>query len=138
MLYFQRWKVLLITGSCLFFVLMAIPSLLSDELRKKLPVSLSQYTVNLGLDLQGGSQLLLEIDFNAYMREQLTNLVDEIRLKLREQKIGYRNLSASDGKVIFSLREETADIEKTLLEISPDLEISKTGEGYEIQFSEKW
>jgi preprotein translocase subunit SecD len=141
MLYFQRWKILLITATCLFFVVMSIPSLLNDQMRGKLPKFLSETTVNLGLDLQGGSQLLLEIDFNAYVREQLTNLVDEIRNKLREQKIGYKNLSASEGKVIFALRDDVAkdtDIEKVLLEVSPDLDIKKQGEGYEVSFNEKW
>ena len=106
MLHFPRCKILLISGSCLLFVLLAIPSFLSEATRDKFPSWLPHHAVNLGLDLQGGSQLLLEVDFDAFMREQLTNLVDEIRTKFREQKIGYKGLSASDGKVIFGLRDD--------------------------------
>ena len=91
--------------------MLAIPSFLSEATRERLPSWMPKHAVNLGLDLQGGSHLLLEVDFDAYMREQLTNLVDDIRAKFREQKIGYRGLSASDGKVMFSLRGDvTADV----------------------------
>lgn len=48
--------------------------------------------IQLGLDLQGGSQLLLEVDFDYYLKEQLENVEDEIRNILTENKIGYRNL----------------------------------------------
>jgi len=139
MLHFPRWKILLITGSCLLFIFLAIPSFLSESTRSKLPDWLPHHAVNLGLDLQGGSQLLLEVDFDAYQREQLTNLADEIRNHFREQKIGYRGLSASDGKVIFTLREDTtADVKKALYEVSPDLDIEQNGSGYNVSFSDKW
>src|SRR5580692_11161567 len=125
MLHFPRWKILLITGSCLLFVFLAIPSFLSESTRDKLPDWLPHHAVNLGLDLQGGSQLLLEIDFDAFMREQLGNLVDEIREHFREQKIGYRGLAA-------------ADVKKPLEDISPDLDIAHDGPNYSIAFSDKW
>src|ERR1700704_1091684 len=99
MLHFPKWKIILIAGSCLLFVLLAIPSFLGESLRNKLPDWLPHHAVDLGLDLQGGAQLLLEIDFDAFERDQLTNLVDEIRTKFREQKVGYRGLAVSDGKV---------------------------------------
>jgi preprotein translocase subunit SecD len=141
MLYFPKWKILLIVGSCLFFVILAIPSLIGESGRKALPAWMPGKTVNLGLDLQGGSQLLLEVDFNAYLREQMNNLADEIRIKLRSEKIGYKGLSVSDGVVKFTLREEDAgaDIEKLLQSVSPDLELEK-GEGaaYTARFSTRW
>src|SRR5689334_11496016 len=115
MLHFPRWQIILIAGSCLLFVFLAIPSFLKESTRNRLPDWLPHHAVNLGLDLQGGSQLLLEVDFDAFMREQLTNLVDEIRTKFREEKIGYRGLSVADGKVAFALREDvTADVKKAL------------------------
>src|SRR5262245_13088708 len=120
MLHFPRWQILLITGVCLLFVLLAIPSFFTDKTRAALPEWLPHHAVSLGLDLRGGSQLLLEIDFEAYMREQLNNLADEIRTKFREQRIGYKGLSASDGRVTFTLREDTGvDIRKALEDINP-------------------
>jgi protein-export membrane protein SecD len=141
MLHFPRWKIILIIGSCLIFVLLAIPTFLTQETRDSLPGWVPKQAINLGLDLQGGSQLLLEVDFNAYMREQLTNLVDEIRTKLREQKVGYRGLTVADGKVNFSVREEDSgvDIEKLLHQLSPDLEISKKDAvNYQVEFGDQW
>lgn len=140
MLHFPRWKILLITGSCLLFVLLAIPSFLTDSARSKIPHWLPSHAVNLGLDLQGGSQLLLEVDFDAFMREQLNNLVDEIRNHLREQKVGYRGLSVADGKVVFTVREDnTVDVTKALREVSPDLAIEQPEKlAYKVGFSDKW
>ena len=139
MLHFPRWKILLITGSCLLFIFLAIPSFLNESTRDQLPGWLPHHSINLGLDLQGGSQLLLEIDFDAYMREQHSNLVDEIRQHFREQKVGYRGLTISEGKVVFSLREDTtADVQKVLAEISPDLSVSHDGLNYSVTFSDRW
>lgn len=139
MLHFPRWKILLITGICLLSVLLAIPSFLSEETRGKFPSWLPSNTVSLGLDLQGGSQLLLEVDFDTFMREQLGNLVDEIRTRFRERKIGYRGLSVSEGRVVFTVREDnTADIAKALQEVSPDLSVENDGLAYSVAFSDKW
>ncbi|MDE3061054.1 MAG: protein translocase subunit SecD [Pseudomonadota bacterium] len=139
MLHFPRWKIILIAGSCLLFVLLAIPSFLNENTRNRLPDWLPHHAVNLGLDLQGGSQLLLEIDFDAFLREQLTNLVDEIRGKFREEKIGYRGLSVADSKVTFSLREDVkADVQKTLADISPDLDVTQDNGIYSVSFGDRW
>lgn len=139
MLHFPAWKITLIVGSCLLFVLLAIPSLLTEQTRAALPDWLPKKTINLGLDLQGGSQLLLQVDFNAYLSEQMTNLADEIRTKFRAEKIGYRGLSVSEGKVVFTLREDTtANIEKVLNDISRDLDVEEQGGQYAVAFSERW
>ena len=50
--------------------------------------------VNLGLDLQGGSHLLLEVETNNVLKEESENLVDEIRSFLRKSKIKYTNLGS--------------------------------------------
>ena len=140
MLHFPKWKVFLITGVCLFFVILAIPSLMPEATRAKvLPTWLPHRAVSLGLDLQGGSQLLLEVDFDAFLRDQLTNLQDEIRAKFRESKVGYRGLSVADNKVVFSLREDTeADVEKLLHTVNPDTEIEHSGSTYSVTFNERW
>lgn len=139
MLHFPTWKIAFIVGACTLFVLLAIPSFLSEGQRTALPDWLPKKTVSLGLDLQGGSQLLLEVDFDAFMREQMTNLADEIRTKFRAEKIGYRGLGVSGGKVVFTLREDvTADVKKTLYDISPDLDIDDSGGQYAVAFSDRW
>ena len=140
MLHFPAWKIFAIAGTCLLFVLLSIPSFLPESTRANLPEWLGKHAVSLGLDLQGGSHLLLEVDFDAYKREQLSNLVDDIRSKFREQKIGYRGLAGGDGKVNFSLREDAqGDIKKILLQTNPDLDITqKDALSYEVAFGDKW
>lgn len=140
MLHFPRWKIFLIISSCLVFILLAIPSFLPQETRDSLPEWFPKHTVNLGLDLQGGSQLLLEIDLDAYVHEQLNATLDDIRTHFRELKIGYRGLAANGENITFTLREDvTADITKILHEVNPDLRvIQQSGPAYTIGFSEEW
>ncbi len=140
MLHFPLWKKLLISATCLIFVVMAIPSLIDEDARARyIPSWLPHNAVNLGLDLQGGSHLLLEVDFDAYEREQITNLADEVRTILRDAKIGYRGLSSNDGKVTFTLREVTTqDIAKLLHSKNPDLDIAQDSETYAVNFSDTW
>lgn len=139
MLNFPAWKITLITGICVLFVWLAIPSLMPDSTRAKLPSWMPQHAVNLGLDLQGGSHLLLEIDFDAYEREQITNLADEIRGMLREAKIGYRGLSASGGKVLFTLREASEqDLVQWLKVKNPDLDVTRDNDTYSVTFNDAW
>ncbi len=137
MLHFPLWKRILIIGTCSLFVLFAIPSLMSESARGRLPTWMPTRAVNLGLDLQGGSHLLLEVDFAAYEREQLVNLADEIRGILREAKIGYRGLAAANSKVSFSLRDATSqDVGELLQERNPDLDIAQDGENFAVTISE--
>ena len=71
MMYFARWKALAIIGTCLLGVLLSVPNLLPRDV---LPSWARQ--ISLGLDLRGGSYLLLEVDTSAIVRERLESLVD--------------------------------------------------------------
>lgn len=138
MLDFPTWKITLITAICAVFVWLAIPSLMPESMREKLPSWMPKQAVNLGLDLQGGSHLLLQVDFETFEREQLANLADEIRSYLREAKIGYRGLAVTEGKVVFTLRDAGVDVEKLLQEKNRDLEIKNTGElVYAVDFTKQ-
>jgi protein-export membrane protein SecD len=141
MLYFPPWKIVTILSFCFAFIILALPTFLTEHTRQNLPSFMPKRSVNLGLDLQGGSHLLLEIDYDAFMREQLSNLSDDIRNRLREAKIGYRGLAQIDGKVKFSLRErpsENQNIEELLLKVEPDLEIVAEDLDYYVHFNDRW
>lgn len=139
MLHFSRWKIALILLACGGAIIFALPNFLSKATRDALPGVLPTHTVSLGLDLQGGSHLLLEVDFAAFLREQLANLADDIRAKLRDAKAGYRNLSVRDNKVVFSLREDAnIDVPATLYKIDPDLDVQVNGRDVSVGFSPKW
>ncbi|MBY0355274.1 MAG: protein translocase subunit SecD [Rickettsiales bacterium] len=102
---FPLWKSLTVLFVTLLFTYFTLPTFLSPEARRHLPASAQDMTLNLGLDLRGGSHLLLEVDFDSYFREQRENLRTEIRTALREIKLGYRDFEVTADSVRFSLPE---------------------------------
>jgi preprotein translocase subunit SecD len=140
MLNFSRWKIFFIVVICLISAVAALPSFISKEGRNELPSFLPNKNINLGLDLQGGSQLLIEVDFNNYLKDQLQMMQDAIRKELRTNKIGYSNLKVSGNKLFFSLRdEEDADKMKSIIKnFNKDLDLDNEQEkGYSLSFSEQ-
>jgi SecD/SecF fusion protein len=92
MLYFSTWKTVLIWLIVAIGALFAAPNLYSPEVRASLPAALPDRPMTLGLDLQGGSHLLLQIDRDALVRERLETLRDDARRILRDEQVGYTNL----------------------------------------------
>jgi len=115
MLYFAKWKILLILGISLAGLIFTAPNFLDREVTDGLPDWLPHKQINLGLDLQGGSHLLLEVDTNAVVQERLQGLVEAARADLRKARIGYTGgLGVSDGdKVIVRVRKP-ADLDKAV------------------------
>ncbi len=105
MVYLDRWKVILILGVCAWGLLTAAPNLLGPETRAALqrhaPAFIPSQSVNLGLDLRGGSYLLLEVETQAVIEERLQSLVDQVRTELRGARIGYTELGRHDQTVQF-------------------------------------
>jgi len=112
MLHFTRWKALAIVLFSVVVCLMTVPSLLSPEALQSLP-SYFQRRLVLGLDLQGGSHILLEVDSNAVRKERTETLRDDVRRVLREARIGYSNLAIQNLSVQVRIREE-ADVPEAL------------------------
>ena len=78
---------------CLLALYVALPSFLPQDIRQKYAGLLYGKSINLGLDLRGGSHLLLQADFNSYIREQFENLSEDVKLALRKESLGYRNFT---------------------------------------------
>jgi preprotein translocase subunit SecD len=91
MLYFTRWKALAIILTALVVCLCAVPNFFPEAQVKTWPVWAQRHIV-LGLDLQGGSYLLLEVDSNYVKKEKLDQVRDDARRVLREAKIPYQGL----------------------------------------------
>jgi preprotein translocase subunit SecD len=91
MLYFTRWKALAIILTALVVCLCAVPNFFPEAQVKTWPVWAQRHIV-LGLDLQGGSYLLLEVDSNYVKKEKLDQVRDDVRRTLRDAKIGYTGL----------------------------------------------
>ena len=112
MLYFSRWRTLAILGTAFIVCAFAVPNFFSERTLQSLPKWAQRHIV-LGLDLQGGSHLLLEVDSNAVRKEQADNLRDDVRRTLRDARIGYTNLAIRGLAVEVRIRE-AADLERAL------------------------
>ena len=91
----SRSRIFIILAICVLGLFFAIPNMLSDT--SKLPKWWQP--VNLGLDLQGGSNLLLEVKMDDVLKERMSSIEDSARQVLRESKIRYQNLKASSDAV---------------------------------------
>lgn len=91
MMRFAPWKIVAILLGTLLAVLLVVPSLLSpdarDALARATPTWLPARSIVLGLDLQGGAHVLLEVDAGAVTRSQLEGLRDDVRRLLRENNV---------------------------------------------------
>jgi len=105
MLKFETWKVTLILGICALGVIFAAPNLLNRSTADQLPSWVPSKQVNLGLDLQGGSHMLLEVEVGVVFKERLDGLVDSIRGKLRKEHIRYTGLGVVRGGVSVTIKD---------------------------------
>ncbi len=106
MLYFTRWKALAIILTALVVCLCAVPNFFPEATVKGWP-AWAQRRLVLGLDLQGGSYLLLEVDSNYVKKEKLEQIRDDIRRTLRDAKIGYTGLAVRNDAVEVRISRES-------------------------------
>ncbi len=130
----SRSRILIILGICLLGIFFAIPNMLSDTSR--LPKWWQP--VNLGLDLQGGSNLLLEVKMDDVLKERMSTIEDSVRQVLRESKIRYQNLKAGSEDVrvkIENPNSRTQAISK-FRKVDDGLEVSEDGDTVVIKYSD--
>jgi preprotein translocase subunit SecD len=104
MLYFTRWKATAIILTAFIVCLFAVPNFLPEKMVQSWPKWAQRHVV-LGLDLQGGSHILLEVDANAVRKEKLETLRDDIRRVLRDARVGYTGLVVRGNSVEVRIRE---------------------------------
>ena len=128
---FPSWKIFFIVTVIMLGVWFALPNFIAAPY-------LSHRKLNLGLDLRGGSQLLLEIDYDKYQKEQLAYIVEELRKTLRSEKVGYKNLGVEDNAAVFNIREpEKTDSTKALINNSiPGVVANVEGDKFKVAFSD--
>jgi len=118
MLRFAPWKVASIIGMTLIALLIVIPSMLSPAartaLQARMPSWLPAKTITLGLDLQGGSHILLEVDAPAVIRTQVENMRDDVRRTLREERVGIVGGIAMQARGVQFRLSNPAEAEKAL------------------------
>ena len=104
MLYFSKFRIILVFLISLFFILIASNNLFTPEQR------FIDKKINLGLDLQGGSYLLLEIDNKPVIEQKLQNTTNLIKTYFKEKDIRIGNLNLSNEKIIFTVEERSKQI----------------------------
>jgi preprotein translocase subunit SecD len=112
MLYFTRWKILAIVATTLLVCLFAVPNFFPEHVVKTWPKWAQRHIV-LGLDLQGGSHLLLEVDSNAVKKDKLAQVVDDARKTLRDARIRFTGGINVRGDVV-EVRVAEADAPQAL------------------------
>ena len=113
MLNISKWNLFFVFTVIVVAIYYVIPNLYGKSEVTALPSFISKKQVNLGLDLQGGSHLLLEVDTKSVLKEKSENLVDDIRGSLRKSKIKYSNLGSKiTGAVVKITDEEQVTLAK--------------------------
>lgn len=135
MIHTPLWKKCLVMIVVVFGIIYALPTFLEDETVASLPEWM-QSQVSLGLDLQGGSHLLLEVDVDSALRDQAGFLSDDIRKSLRKERIKFANMRVEGLNISFSL-QNAMDRQAAFKAISgPGLEVkyNETDQTYSVTF----
>ena len=101
MLYFSKLKLVVIYLIIIFLSLFSLSNFIKVD--KDL---LFSKKINLGLDLQGGSYLLLEVDSQPVIKQKLQDKLISIRKALKAQNIKYKNLQLQNKVISFQLLKE--------------------------------
>src|SRR3569833_2823307 len=109
MLEFPRWKVWLVSIVVAIGVLLSIPSLIAGTpLANSWPKWLPQYRISLGLDLAGGSHLLLEAGARDALKQRLQGMEDSVATELRrDPRSEVGDISTAGGRLSFMVRDPT-------------------------------
>jgi len=113
-LYFSKLRITLVSLVTLFFIFIATSNFQDNFISKK---------INLGLDLQGGSYLLLEIDNGPVEIQKLQNTTTVIRNFLKDKKINFNDLRIENKKIIFNVPKDKAELVETFF-LDKDSEIN--------------
>src|ERR1700757_2514351 len=112
MLFFTRWKAAAILLLALVVCLFALPNFFSENVIRHWPIWAQRHIV-LGLDLQGGSHLLLEVDSAAVRKEQLQSINDDVLRVLRQARIPFTGRAIRGNSVEVHITRDT-DLDNAL------------------------
>ena len=107
MMNLARWKVIVVVLATVFGLLFTLPNLLPANVRDSLPAFMPKSTLHLGLDLQGGSDLLYSVDTVALRNERLTNMAEDVRTTLRDKQYAFTDLAVTNGAIGVRITDPT-------------------------------
>lgn len=136
MIHFARWQYWLIAAVCAAGVLAALPNVLNSATLDRLPAFVPHKTINLGLDLRGGSHVLLDVGVDEVVNRRLVSLGSDIRGALAgaEPRIGYSDVTIGDRRVSFRLldRRDIGRARMALHGLGSGLEVHVAGARFAI------
>jgi preprotein translocase subunit SecD len=137
MLKFQPWKTWTVLIICLLGVVFAAPSAVGPSTFAAMARILPVKKINLGLDLQGGSHLLLEVDIASVTTERLNGVVDALRTQLIKDHVGYSKLAVEGDHIGLILRDPAASgqVADAVRAIDPDLQDSGSGAAISVGYT---
>ena len=116
MLHFARWKSIAIALVVALAAILSLPNVLSTEQKKYLSETFGLRPMTLGLDLQGGSNIVLELDRKDLLDQVSKQLTGDIRGALREGKIGYQGIAKTATGVTVRI-SKPEDMDRAKLEM---------------------
>ncbi|WP_443747275.1 protein translocase subunit SecD [Asticcacaulis solisilvae] len=99
MINLSRWKVGVVAAAALLGILFSAANFMPPAMRDSIKGFFPTQTLNLGLDLQGGSYLLLEVDTDGLMRDKAAKLLDDVSARLKDENILFSNLAVQGTTV---------------------------------------
>jgi preprotein translocase subunit SecD len=139
MVYFAKWKIVLVGIVCFLGVAFAAPNFIPKDQADLLPGWLPRQQVSLGLDLQGGSHLLLEVEIQAVVREYIESLVDSMRLELRKARIRYQGLGVEGEAAVVTIKDpdKVEEARGLLRALDPSTQLESDGNKISIALTDK-
>ena len=137
MLQFQLWKKLLVVLVAVLGIIVALPNLFGGDDGTGSNF-LPGKQINLGLDLQGGSHLLLRVDVGAVKQERLENLGETLRRDFRSEKIRFSGLAVANETVSLQIRnpDDVAKTQQIFTNLGNEYTVSNDGLTYHLAFND--
>ena len=102
---YPLWKSTLVLSLVSLSFIFSIPSLIDQEESNNWFLN---NKINLGLDLQGGSYLLLEVNSTILIKEELENISDVVRQIARNEQVIISNIQINLDEIIFKFTDNSS------------------------------
>jgi len=134
----SKIRIILVLFTVFVGLVYAAPNFFNNSVQKNSLNFLPGKKINLGLDLKGGSYLLLKADMEVVFAEKLESIKSDIRSFLRKSKIGYKKLILKENFVSFEMRAGSSveKIKSVILNINKDLIVVVNNNIFQIKFSD--
>ncbi|MCZ6588961.1 MAG: protein translocase subunit SecD [Alphaproteobacteria bacterium] len=136
MINYPRWAIAITLIVCAWGIVFAAPNFFDEP-----PGFLPESQVNLGLDLQGGAHLLLEVEIDDVLKASLESIRSQVRreLRRRQPRIGYKSLKVEGNAVVIrGFKSDDIDVARERLRnIDRDAAISVSGGIFRLEFTEQ-